>query len=246
MRLHRFRSPLRRSPAHTPVLGRAVVVVLGLGVLAAALFGAAGPYQQTRQFRAAVACERGTDDCFDSEAATIVGRHTYTTTSTSTYTDANGHTHTSTTRTTHYEVTWQRADGSHQTRDVSSTFYSEAEEGHPATLRLWQGEVVGVEVAGGAEWFLPESGGALIAWSYLAFLGLGILLWGLFGWWDGFFMLCFRAFTWMFMGLMPVVMVVDALAYGMPTGAELFAKILVTVLFSGISGAMLVGSLDDW
>ncbi|WP_017571364.1 DUF2500 family protein [Nocardiopsis halotolerans] len=194
-----------------------------------------------------MACERGTEDCLDSEAGSIVGRRTYTTTSTTTHTDANGHMHTSTTTTTHYEVTWQRADGSRQTRDVSSVFYSEVEEGQPATLRLWHGEVVGVEVAGDAEWFLPKSGATLMAWLYLAFLGLGVLLWGLlFGWWDGFFMLAFRTFAWMFMGFLPVSITADALAYGLADGAGLAMEVLFALFFSGVAGWMLVGSLDEW
>lgn len=249
MRFHRFRfrPQPRRVPMPGPALGRWAVAALGLGVLVAALVGAAGPYQQTREFREVVACEEAADDCFDSEAGTIVGRRTYTTTSTTTHTDANGHTHTSTTTTTHYEVTWQRADGSRQARDVSSAFYSAAVEDRPAALRLWQGEVVGVEVAGGAEWFLPKSGAALMAWLYLAFLGLGVLLWGLlFGWWDGFFMLCFRTFAWMFMGILPVSMAADALAYGPAAGVELAVEILVALLFTGVAGWMLLDSLDGW
>jgi hypothetical protein len=75
------------------------VVALGLGVLMAALAGAADPYRQTREFREVVACGRGVGECFGSEAGSIVGRRTYTTTSTTTYTDSNGQTHTSTTTT---------------------------------------------------------------------------------------------------------------------------------------------------
>ncbi|MCX4460447.1 hypothetical protein OG585_51550 (plasmid) [Streptomyces sp. NBC_01340] len=67
---------------------------------------------------------------------------------------------------------------------MSSSFYSKAKEGQSATLRLWRDEVVGVEVMGDAQWFLPKSGAALNAWLYLAFFGLGVLLWGLlFGRW---------------------------------------------------------------
>ena len=187
------------------------------------------------------------DGCLDSEAGSIVGRRTYTTTSTTTHTDANGHTHTSTTTTTHYEVTWQRADGSRRTRSVSSSFYSKTEEGQSATLRLWRGEVVGVEVADAAEWFLPKTGATLMAWSYLAFLGLGVLLWGLFlGWWDGFFMLTFRTLAWMSMGFFPVSMTTDALAYGLVGGVGLIRDALFALFFSGIAGWMLVSSLDEW
>ncbi|MFD1547308.1 hypothetical protein [Nonomuraea guangzhouensis] len=216
------------------------MVALGLGMLVAALVGAAGPYQQTREFREVVACDRGVGDCFGNEAGSIVGRRTYTTTSTTT--DANGQTHTSTT--THYEITWQRANGSRQARDVSSGFYVKAKQGQPATLRLWHGEVVGVEVMGGEQWFLPESGTTLSRWLYLAFFGLGVLLWGLlFGWWDGLFMLAFRTFAWMFMSFMPVDITTDALAYGWTTGTDLVVQILFALFFTGIAAGLLFGSL---
>jgi hypothetical protein len=219
-------------------LGRWIVVAVGLGLLVVALAAAAEPYRQTREFRGVVACEQS-GDCFGKEAGAIVGRNTYTTTRT----DSEGHT----TTTTHHEVTWQRADGSRETRDVSGSFYGAVQEGEPITLRLWRDEVVGVEVTGAEEWFLPESGEALGGWLLLAFFGLGVLLWGLlFGWWDGFFALGGRTFCWMFMGIVPVHMVVDASAYGLATGIELVISIVFMVFIVGIGGAMLFSSLDDW
>lgn len=227
-------------------LWRWTVSLLGLSVLGAALVGAADPYRQTQEFREVVTCERGTGDCFGRETGSVVGRRTYTTTSTTTYSDGNGQTHTSTTTTTHYEVTWKRADDSRQTRDVSPSFYAKAKEGQPATLRLWREEVVGVEVIGEVQWFLPKSGAILNGWLYLAVFGLGVLLWGLlFGWWDGFFMLAFRLFCWMFMSFLPVSLVTDALAYDLSTGGELVVEIAFALLFVGIAGGMLFASLDD-
>ncbi|MET7330387.1 hypothetical protein [Nonomuraea sp. NPDC005650] len=247
MRLPRFHRLPQRVSWPRRSLGRWIVVALGLGVLAAALVGAAGPYRQTREFRETVACDRSVGDCFGSEAGSIAGRRTYTTTSTTTYTDASGQTHSDTTTTTHYEVTWQRANGSRQARDVSSSFYTKAKEGQPATLRLWRGEVVGVEVMGDAQWFLPESGATLNGWLYLAYFGLGVLLWGLlFGWWDGFFMLAFRTFAWMFMSFLPVGLVTDALAYGLDMGAGLAVEIVFILFFTGIGASLLIGSLDRW
>jgi len=223
--------------------GRWVLVVLGLGVLVAALAAAADPYRQTRQFHEAVGCERDAADCFGREAGSIAGRRTFTTTTT--HTDGNGNT--STTTTVHYEVTWQRANGTRQAREVSSSFYRKAGEGQPATLRLWRGEVVGVEVMGAQQWFLPESGEALGHWLHLAWLGLGVLLWALlFGWWDGFFMLGFRTFAWMFISFVPVSMTTDALAYGLDTGVDLVIQMVFGIFFTGIAGAMLIGSLDRW
>jgi hypothetical protein len=238
MRLRQYRGLSHRVSLPNRFLGRWIVVALGLSVLVAALVAAADPYRQTREFRAAVACEQG-DDCFGSEAGSIVGRRIYTTT----HSDSDGHTST----TTHYEVTWQRADGSRQARDVSSSIYNKAREGDQATLRLWRDEVVGLEVMGGTQRFLPESGKTLGYWLYLAFFGLGVLLWGLlFGWWDGFFRLFYRTFCWMFMSFVPVQMATDALAYGLDTGADLVIPIVFSVFFLGVAGWMLIGTLDDW
>ncbi|MGW0942509.1 hypothetical protein ACWD4O_08100 [Streptomyces sp. NPDC002623] len=218
------------------------MVVLGVAVLVVALSGAADPYRQIREFRGVVACERDAGDCFDGEAGSVVGRRTYTTTTT--HTDANGGTYTDTT--THYEVTWQRADGSREARNVSSGFHDKAEKGKPVTLRLWHGEVVGVEVAGGSQWFLPKSGGTLNTRLYVAHFGLGLLLWGLLlGWWDGFFMLVFRTFAWMFMSFMPVRMATHALAYGLDTGFGLVVEVVMGLVFTGVAGFLLIGSLGD-
>ncbi|MFC4587575.1 hypothetical protein [Sphaerisporangium corydalis] len=242
MRLRWYRRP-RRGSLPRRSLRRWILVGLGLGVLVVALTAAVGPYRQTREFRQVVACDRDAGDCFGRGPASIAGRRTYLTTTT--HTDANGTT--STTTTTHFEVTWQRTGGARQTREVSSDFFAKAREGEPATLRLWHDEVVGVEVMGGAQWFLPESGTTLGHWLYLAFFGLGMLLWGLlFGWWDGLFMLAFRTFAWMFMGVMPVNLATDALAYGLDTGAGLVMDIAIGVFFAGIAGGMLFASLDSW
>jgi hypothetical protein len=239
--------PRRRRPRHpgSPAGrfgARWIVAALGLVVLAVALIGAAGPFQQTQEFRAAVQCDRGRDDCFGNEAGSVVARRTYTTTSSTT--DANGHT--STTSTTHYEVTWRRADGTEHARDVSPEFYDKAEEGQPANLRIWRGDVVGLEVMGASQWFLPESGRALGYWLFLAHFGLGVLLWGLiFGWWDGFFMLAFRLFAWMFLSFMPVGLITDALTYGLEPGLGLVVRIVFAVVFTAVAGAMLIGSLRE-
>ncbi|WP_433326050.1 hypothetical protein [Spirillospora sp. CA-294931] len=222
-------------------VGRWIVAAAGLGVLGVAAAGVGDPYRQTREFRQVVACEKEGGGCFVKEAATITGRTTYKTTSTTT--DAEGNT--TTTTTTHYKVSWRRADGSADSSDVSSGFYRKATRGQPATLRLWRGEVVGVEVTGADEWFLPKASGALAFWLYLAHAGLGLLLWGLlFGWWDGFFSLTFRVFAWAFLGVVPVAMATHAMAYGWPAAVNLVVAAVVCLFFMGIAGAMLVESLD--
>lgn len=222
-------------------VGRWIVVAIGLAVLVGALAGAAEPYGRTSEFRQVVACEEHGGACFDHETASIVERHTYTTTSTQN--DANGVP--TTTTTTHYEVTWQRADGSRQGRDVAASFYDAAREGQPSELRLWRGEVVGVQVAGADQRFVPESGTALGWWLLLAFLGLGVLLWGLLlGWWDGVFLLLFRTFAWMFMAIVPVNLATDALAYGLEPGLGLAFTVGFGIAAIGIAGWLLAGSFD--
>lgn len=188
-------------------------------------------------------CEERAGNCLSGEPGFITSRRTYTTTTT-TQTDSTGTP--TTTTTTHYQVTWQRTDGSRQTHEVSAKFYDKAREGQPATLRLWRNEIVGVEVTDATEWFLPRSGSTLGYWLFAAFLGLGILLWGLlFGWWDGWFILAYRTFVWMFMGIAPVGMTTYALAYGLPTGLGLVIGIAVSAVCLGIAGRALIASLDD-
>ncbi|WP_436770595.1 hypothetical protein [Yinghuangia sp. YIM S09857] len=238
MRFRRFGGRRPGVSTRRRSVARWIVVAVGLGTLVAALVAAAGPFRETRDFRATVTCEKNRDDCFDSEAGSITGRRTYTTTST----DSEGNT----TTTTHHEVTWQRADGSRETRDVSTSFYKKAREGEPATLRLWHGDVVAVEVMGAKESFLPEAAGTLALWLYAAYFGLGVFLWGLlFGWWDGFFMLFFRTLSWMFAGIFPVMITTSALAYGLNGHSASIGTVVFGVFFTGIAVFILTGSLDN-
>ncbi len=190
-----------------------------------------------------MACDAGDTDCFGRETGSIVHRRSWTTTTT--HTDADGHTYTTTNY--HYEVTWERPSGSRSAREVSASFYRRAQKGQPADLRTWRGEVVGLEVMGASQWFLPEVGERLGHWLYLAWFGLGTLLWGVFlGWWDGLFMLAFRTFAWMFMSLMIVNLTTDAVTYGFDTGWTLAVDLVLLAFFTGIPLAILAGSLDHW
>jgi hypothetical protein len=62
----------------------------------------------------------------------------------------------------------------------------------------------------------------------------------LFGWWDGFFLLAFRTFCWMFMGVVPVRLATDALA-GLDPG---ILDIAIGGFFVAVAGGMLLGSLE--
>jgi hypothetical protein len=215
---------------------RWIVVAVGLGVLVVALACAAEPYRQTREFRAVVACERQAAGCFDHEPGTIVGKRTYTTTSTTTSPDGA----TTTTFIPHYEVTWQRADGSREARDVPSSFYDATREGQPADLRLWRGQVVWLEVDGVAERFLPEPGTSLGYWLYLAVFGFGVLMSGLLAGWDGFVPLVLRTAAWMIMSFLPVSLTTHALAYGWELDFSFVVTVVVSIAVVALAVRMLV------
>lgn len=165
------------------LLGRSLLVALGLCAIVMAINGAAEPLRRVQEFHEALACEPGARECVADETGTITGRNTWSTTTTGT--DANGHTYT--TSKTRYGVFWRWADGSRDGREVSREVYNAAREGQPITLRVWHGELVGIAVEDKEEWFLPEPGRQLQLWLSLAFLGIGILLWAiLFEWVDDF------------------------------------------------------------
>jgi hypothetical protein len=216
---------------------RGILVVLGLGVMGFGIVRAVGPFHDVREFRAVVDCDRRTD-CFGREPGTIVARRTYTTSTT----DSDGHT----TTTTHYEVTWERGDGRRDTRDVSRKFYGVAHEGTPVELRTWRDAVIGLDVGGREQWFLPSVGYAFGGWLFLAAMGFGVMVWGLFfGFWDGWFHLFFRLFSYMFFLMVVLGATVVVLAYGFASGWELVRNVVGFLFAFGIASAMLLGSLDD-
>jgi len=207
VRVRRWRrsSEPRRLRRFSP--WRWAAIAAGLGVLVGALAGAADPYRQIRQFREVMECERGVGGCFATERSSIVDRRSYV----EMQTDPEGNAY----PVPHFEVTWRRADGSRESREVSDGLYRKARPGQPVTLRLWRGDVVALEAAGTTEWFLPSPGLHLTGWLLAAHFGLGVLLWGLLmGWWDAFVFFVLRAFSWMLTGLALVGTAVEVLSYG--------------------------------
>jgi hypothetical protein len=215
-----------------------VVAGLGLVLLIAALVAAAGPYRQTRQFRTVAACQAKGENCFAGEQGFIRAKRSWTTSTTQT--DAGGNP--STTTTEHYGVTWQRADGTRESREVSRAFYRRAEPDAAATFRLFRGEVVGVRVAGGSEWFLPAAGRALTWWLGLAWSGMGLVLAGLFALWGGAIETAIRATAWLCAGAALIGTATSTLAFGPHFGVW---DIVIPVLVLAFSAGMLVLSLSD-
>ncbi|WP_143105075.1 MptD family putative ECF transporter S component [Amycolatopsis regifaucium] len=220
---------------------RWLVVVIGVVVIGVGVGGAIAPWRQTEEFRAAVQCNHEDGGCVGREPATVVGRRTYTTTAT----DVDGHFTTTTTR--HWEVTWQRAGNEPQPHDVTEEFYEHVMPDQSITLRTWRGEVVGLEVPGSSDWFVPAVSGLLVPWLLLVHAGLGVSLWGLIiGGWSGLFMLAFRAFCWMLLAVAPACLLADVLAYGLQFDGEFYALTGFAVLAAVVGGWMLSGSLDEF
>jgi hypothetical protein len=216
-------------------VSRLIWVVVGLALLWGALDSGAEPYRQTLEFRRITACDGTVGGCLEREPGLIVGRRTWTETPTSTTADGTW----STSTIAHWAVTWRRLDGSEQTRDVGRVFFAVAREGQAATLRIYLGQVVGVEVTGGSEWFLPKAGEKLRSWLLVAFLGLGFVLWGqLFGWWDGFFMFTLRTLAWILIGSLVLNAVTYSVAYEMHPNVSAVNVLSVALLIAYLSWAI--------
>ncbi len=209
---------------------RWLVLPLGLAVLAGAIAGAAGPYRQTWLYHEAVHCQQSGGNCLDSEIVAVTNRHTYVTTTVSTDTWGG----IERTPTTHYSVTWRAADGTDRSRDVSEDLYGRAREGQPATVRSWHGRFVGIAIGDRTQWFAPDSGGTLLLWVLLGYFGLGLLLWGIFGWWDGLARLGGRLFLWMMTGT-PVIM---GLGYALIYRVQPTVPVILTTVFAAAVTAL--------
>jgi hypothetical protein len=217
-------------------------MAIGLVILVTGLAFAASPFRDAHGFHRAIGCET---TCFASEDGHILSKRTYTTTRT--YTDGNGNGITQTETTTHWELSWERPGGRRESRDVSATVYDHAEPNAPARLRTWHGAVIGIEVMGATQWFLPPSGESLGGWLSVTWFGLGVLLWGLvIGYWDGLFMLAFRTMGWMFIAIMPIQGLTRALTYGLPSGGDLAWSLVFGVFFTGIAVSIVLSSLDGF
>ncbi|MFC9473077.1 hypothetical protein ACFTS5_12925 [Nocardia sp. NPDC056952] len=222
------------------MVGRALAFLVGAGLVVFALAHAVDPFHQTREYRHQVACEKSAGSCFDEETVTIIEKDTSTTTSTHFNSDGT----TSTTTTNHLTIGWMR-DGTQHSHDVNGELFAKAREGGQATLRTWQGQVVGVVIDGQSDSYNPRQTGRLGWWLWLAFVGVGLALVGIFEP-GGVFMGAFRLGAWAFAGAVPLgVFVPTLLANGMEPNFGFFVLAGVTVLFTGAGMTMLVTSVRD-
>jgi hypothetical protein len=226
------------SRAYTPL--RWATLLLGLALLAVGLYAASGPFERSRDFRQSMECEERGGGCFGREPAPVVGRRSYTTTST--YTDPQGGQYAN--DVTHYELTWQRAGAGRTVRDVSPEVYDRTSEGGQVDLRTWRGEVVGVEVPGAVHWFLPAAGRSLVSWFWVAWFGLGAVLWALlFGWWDRWYLVGLRLLVWAFLAYILAKVGSEAVVDGFDTGWALAGDVLAVLGCFVLAAVVLIYTL---
>ncbi|UGT55190.1 hypothetical protein [Nocardia asteroides] len=222
------------------MVGKALVFLVGAGLVVFALAHAVDPFHQTREYRHQVACAKNAGGCFAEETVTIVEKATST--RTSTHIDFDGTI--STTTTNHRTIRWMR-DGTQHSHDVNGELFAKAREGGQATLRTWQGQIVGIVIDGQSDSYDPRQTGRLGWWLWLAFVGMGLALVGLFEP-AGLFMGAFRLGAWAFAGALPLGVVVPTLlANGLEPNFGFFVLVGAAVLFTGVGLTMLVTSFRD-
>ncbi|MBH0777811.1 hypothetical protein [Nocardia bovistercoris] len=200
-----------------------------MSVIVSALTVAAAPYRQTRQFHQALRCEQAGGACFTEEIVSITERKTFE------YSDDS----------TAYALTWQRSDGSSQSHDVRAGIHAKARVGLHARIERWHDQTVGITVEDQSETFLPGQAGLLGLWLWLAYFGLGITLWGLFGWWDGLLSLYGRAFLWCLIGALPFCFLAPrVLAHGVQFDPGFILMVVFACFFALVGATGLVSLLD--
>ncbi|MFE9454871.1 hypothetical protein [Streptomyces sp. NPDC006739] len=220
------------------IRGAALFAGVGAVVWGALLW--VGPWEDTTAFRHASLCAPGVPapaaaahGCVARETGTVTGRHT-TVEETS---DEGG-----SSRTTLYWVTFRRASGATQTRQVVRSLYDVARTGDRAELETWEDSPVWITVSGQSDGFDPPREKGLMFSAVVVWVGLGLItgflcsdgtvrgLLGLFG---------ERAAGWTAVGGYTVWAVHRCLTYVMGTGdyaflagAGLFLVGIVAALFS--------------
>lgn len=146
-----------------------------------------------------------------------------------------------------YRLTIRRASEKTEDHDASHALYEAAHEGDPADLEVWHDEVVAITVRGERHESGPSSGLQAVLALLPAWGGLGLLLWAAFGGgrlgalfgWAG-----MRAFTWMFLGVWTLVLLVGPLIVG-ASGWGLVVSLLAWLFGAGVCGVLLRHSDPD-
>lgn len=220
---------------------RVVALLLGIGAIVASVALSRGPIEGVVTYRHAPSCADGSAaaGCIGFEAGSVVDKDTYQTGGT-----GGSATDPPDPPETHYRVTIRRADGGTETKEVNYSLYGAAKAGDPAQLRVWQGAVVRVTVSGHEQSFLPPASNTLLWMLLIGWIGLGLLLWVLLGGGDvgDVFGLCFRAFGWIFLGLV-LSWLPDVLLGARYGFWRWFWQIAFTLFAGGIAVTFLLG--DD-
>ncbi|MFF2950378.1 hypothetical protein ACFVVU_03355 [Kitasatospora sp. NPDC057965] len=165
-----------------------VVLAAGWGVLLCGQEVAEG-YRATMVYRAASACEVGSQEGKGADGAECVGRRAVTVLDrrkgehcTSNGGGGAGGAETGggvggTSCTPYYEVKVEWPDRI-AWLDVSSETYGEVREGDPAEVRLWHDEVVALKVRGHTHSYAPSSESGVLVWIALGCLILAAGAWG--------------------------------------------------------------------
>lgn len=181
---------------------RVAAAVLGLLALIIGLWLAYDPYRDISAFRNAAPCPTATAHpavtCIADQPGRVEGASTYTTSYVS---GVDGHQ----SYTTHYTLKISRAGEAVTQLEVGADLYKVARPGTDVALRTWHDHVIQVS-AGGKTSVLSLPSDTSLTWALmLAWAGLGLLLWSLFGRAERerrtlFGKLGIFAFGWMFLG----------------------------------------------
>jgi hypothetical protein len=227
------------------VIVRAGALLVGVAAIVCAVLWSVQPYRDTMAFRHAHLCSgavptppSAVHDCVAREIGSVTGRHSYVETTS----DESG-----TSKETHYEVTYRRASGATETKEVVASVYNVAKSGERADLETWRGAVVWITVAGQSDGFDPPTEGVLTNTAVLAWTGLGLLLWFLLG--NGTLRHLFgnfglRPIGWINFGYWTAVMVHFALTYELSM-ADYVVGPLLWLLFLVIGAYAVFGDFSD-
>ncbi|MFF1542602.1 hypothetical protein [Streptomyces sp. NPDC058291] len=225
------------------VIVRTGALLFGVAAVVCGAVWSVAPYRDAVALRHARLCPGdvptpapAAHGCVAREIGRVTGRRTYEDATS----DAGG----TTTKWTHYEVTYRRASGVRETREVVPAVYDAAASHPRAELDTWRGAVVRITVSGRADGFDPPSAGALGRSALLAWAGLGLLVWFLLG--DGtlrhlFGNLGLRPVGWLGSGVVSGLAVHVVQSYRLSTGDYAFGALLWLLFLASAAGCVFSG-----